>query len=469
MRSTIVASTCALTALACGVDYQANQAEYENRYCTLLEASCRISSGGGAMLDGGDASSGGGTSGAGGFSGSGGLLNGGTGGIGTGAVFGSGGFSQTGGAGSGGVATTCTIGSSRCNGTSVEACPSGTWVASQLCTGAASQCEAGACVVCVNGAGRCTGTTPEVCVAHAWTAQTPCGVNTLCQAGKCVTPPSCVGLPATCGSTGDQDCCSSLVVPGGTYYHNNLGTQPATISSVLLDRYEATVGRFRKFVAAYATYRPAAGAGAHPKNPGTGWDATWTPTLPVTQGLLTAALVCNSYATWSDTPGAQENRPINCLDFYSAFMFCAWDGGRLPTDTEWNYAASGGAEQRIYPWGNTAPAANATQAIYNCYYNGTGGSCSTLSIAPVGSAPAGNGKWGHADLAGNLEEWMLDSSSGTYPNPCNDCVFPGLGSLRGLRGSYFSNQASSLVTSTANVGSATTRGSTYGVRCARTP
>jgi formylglycine-generating enzyme required for sulfatase activity len=229
------------------------------------------------------------------------------------------------------------------------------------------------------------------------------------------------------------------------------------------------VGRYRKFVAAYSTYRPAAGVGAHPKNPGTGWDPTWTPTLPVTQGLLTAALACNSYATWSDTPGTQENRPINCIDFYSAFMFCAWDGGRLPTDTEWNYAASGGAEQRIYPWGNTAPAANATQAIYNCYYNGTGGSCSLMSIAPVGSAPAGDGKWGHADLAGNIEEWMLDASSGTYPNPCNDCMFPGAGSLKGLRGSYFSNQASSLVTSTADVGSATTRGSTYGIRCARTP
>jgi len=291
-------------------------------------------------------------------------------------------------------------------------------------------------------------------------------VNTLCQAGRCVTPPSCVGLPATCGSTGDQDCCSSLVVPGGTYYHNNAGTQPATIGSVLLDRYEVTVGRFRKFVAAYSTYRPAAGVGAHPKNPGTGWDPLWTPSLPVTPGLLMAALVCNSYATWTNTPDAHENKPVNCLDWYHAFAFCAWDGGFLPTDLEWNYAAAGGNDQRTYPWGNTAPAANATLANYGCYY--TGGSCSVAAIAPVGSAPAGNGKWGHADLVGNLEEWMLDSGSGVYPNPCNDCVVTGSG-LRALRGGYFSNQASSLITSTPNAGSQSTRGSTYGVRCARTP
>jgi formylglycine-generating enzyme required for sulfatase activity len=259
-------------------------------------------------------------------------------------------------------------------------------------------------------------------------------------------------------------------VPGGTYYHNNAGTQSATVSPFLLDRYEVTVGRYRRFVAAYASYRPSAGDGAHPKHPTTGWDANWTPTLPVTPGLLTAALACNSYATWTDTPGASENRPINCLDWYSAFMFCAWDGGRLPTDTEWNFAAAGGSEQRIYPWGNTAPGANALLAVYSCYYNGTGGSCSMSSIAPVGSAPGGNGKWGHADLAGNLEEWMLDSSSGSYPSPCNDCVIPGsTSSLRIIRGGYFSNQASSLVTSTPNVASQSTRGSTYGVRCVRTP
>jgi sulfatase modifying factor 1 len=463
MRLSSALSLGLLFAVACSVDYRSDEAEYNRRLCALSDAACV--SMGGAPADGGDAASGG-FFGTGGFEGTGGFP---TGGSYAGGTAGVGGSIQTGGFGGSGGTGPCVIGTQVCKGATVASCPSGTWVSS-LCQGTTPACEAGQCVTCVNGSGRCAGTTPQLCVANAWQPETPCGANTICQAGHCVTPPSCVGLPATCGSTGDQDCCSSLVVPGGTYYHNNTGTEPATISDFLLDRYEITVGRFRKFVAAYATYRPPAGAGADPKIPGSGWDSSWTPTLPVTAGLLAAALACNTYATWTDTAGTQETRPINCLDWYSAFAFCAWDGGRLPTDTEWNYAASGGTEQRIYPWGNTAPAFDATQAIYDCLYKGTGGSCSNASIAPVGSAPAGNGKWGHADLVGNVEEWMLDANYGTYPEPCNDCGYPSTGTtLRGLRGGYFSAQASSLVTSTPNSGSASTRGSTYGARCARTP
>ncbi|AUX45468.1 uncharacterized protein SOCE26_069590 [Sorangium cellulosum] len=36
--------------------------------------------------------------------------------------------------------------------------------------------------------------------------------------------------------------------------------------------------------------------------------------------------------------------PINRLDWYMALAFCAWNGGRLATEAEWNYAASGGSE-----------------------------------------------------------------------------------------------------------------------------
>ena len=48
--------------------------------------------------------------------------------------------------------------------------------------------------------------------------------------------PSCKGLAATCGPSGDDDCCKSLLVPGGTFYRSYDGVDftdpsyPATVS-----------------------------------------------------------------------------------------------------------------------------------------------------------------------------------------------------------------------------------------------
>src|SRR5262249_23924094 len=100
--------------------------------------------------------------------------------------------------------------------------------------------------------------------------------------------PSCAGLPATCGPSGSESCCTSLLVPGGTFTRGNETAWPATVSDFMLDRFEITVGRFRKFVEAGLGTRenpPAAGAGADPNNAATGWDPAWTQELWATSPL----------------------------------------------------------------------------------------------------------------------------------------------------------------------------------------
>jgi formylglycine-generating enzyme required for sulfatase activity len=90
----------------------------------------------------------------------------------------------------------------------------------------------------------------------------------------------------------------------------------------------------------------------------TGWEATyWNDTmyLDPTDANLTA---CSddmwniNLSTWTKRAGQNENLPINCVTWHEAYAFCIWDGGFLPSGTEWEYAAVGGSQQRYYPWGS---------------------------------------------------------------------------------------------------------------------
>jgi formylglycine-generating enzyme required for sulfatase activity len=206
------------------------------------------------------------------------------------------------------------------------------------------------------------------------------------------------------------------------------------VSTFLLDKYLVTVGRFRQFVSAWddgsgldggAGYEPPAGSGKHVHLNGglglavgpnlgagqtyePGWVASDDGNILPTDGNLTCGGSSSGYATWTDAgAGIDENRPINCVNWYEAYAFCIWDGGFLPSEAEWEYAAAGGSQQRDYPWGSVDPGTAPNEyAIYGCHWSG---SCaSAVSIAPVGTATKGAGLWGQLDLVGDVYEWALD-------------------------------------------------------------
>lgn len=269
---------------------------------------------------------------------------------------------------------------------------------------------------------------------------------------------SCVGLLDVCGPNGTDSCCNSPMVSGGVTFYRSYDTasdamysdmtNPAKVGNFRLDKYEVTVGRFRQFVNAGGGTQqtpPAAGAGAHPAIAGSGWDASWNASLTANTVALAAGVKCNAtFQTWTDTVGANERRPMNCVTWYEAQAFCTWDGGFLPTETEWSYAASGGNQQRAYPWSNppaslTVAAANASyNDMTNCNGDGQAG-CALTDILFVGTKAGGDGRFGQADLGGNVWEWNLDWFTSTLPNPCDDCANLTPGTLREVRGGGYSD------------------------------
>jgi len=316
-------------------------------------------------------------------------------------------------------------------------------------------------------------------------------------AGSASTPPSCQSSGSgisDCGSTGES-CCTSIKISGGTFYRtysNDGGSaqntdDSATISDFRLDKYLVTVGRFRQFVAAWDQgdgYTPGAGSGKHVHlNDGKGladsgapgsYETGWLDSYSNKMDLTTDTLQCDSgEATWTAAPDVNEKLPINCINWFEAYAFCIWDGGFIASEAEYVYAAAGGSEQRLYPWGATDPGTSNQYAIWGCNYPDGSGKCegTTRNIAPVGTPQLGAGKWGQLDLVGNMIEWYLDWFAPSYGNPCTDCANLADGSGRAPRDGYFAATDKTLLQSSYrdNGFYPANRFSSYGFRCARTP
>jgi formylglycine-generating enzyme required for sulfatase activity len=154
-------------------------------------------------------------------------------------------------------------------------------------------------------------------------------------------------------------------------------------------------------------------------------------------------------ATW-----ANDLHPVVYVSWAEAEAYCKWLSKRqgkkfrLPTEAEWEYAASGG-ESRAFPWGDQLHAgylANFADARTNLLWRDPSIDDGYAESSPVGTYPRGASPFGFEDMAGNVHEWCLDWIG---PYPGREVANPrgaASGRQRVYRGGSWRSRASSLRT-----------------------
>lgn len=175
-------------------------------------------------------------------------------------------------------------------------------------------------------------------------------------------------------------------------------TRTLTIGGFFLDRTEVTVAEFGAFVCAtgHRTLAERTGRSRVFDLESGAWQQT------------TGATYLRPYGP--EAPEAAAGDPVRHVSHGDALAYAAWAGKRLPTDTEWEFAARGGLDGAAYPWGDERrPEGRILGNFYQGPFpDGDEGLDGFRGIAPVAQFPAN--PYGLHDMAGNVWEWCTPAA-----------------------------------------------------------
>jgi iron(II)-dependent oxidoreductase len=183
--------------------------------------------------------------------------------------------------------------------------------------------------------------------------------------------------------------------PDGFAYDNERPRHVAEVATFEIDRLPVTNAAYREFVDAGGYERRECWSSA-------GWE--WRSSAGAARPLYWTA--GGEERSFDRVEPIDDELPVMHVSWYEADAYARWRGRRLPTEAEWETAASwdaDGGEKRTYPWGDEAPSrayANLDQTAFG--------------PAPAGGHPDGRAPCGALGMLGDAWEWTA-SDFEPYP------------------------------------------------------
>jgi iron(II)-dependent oxidoreductase len=229
------------------------------------------------------------------------------------------------------------------------------------------------------------------------------------------------------------------VIPGGRFwlgsppdsafvFDNEQWAHPVEVQPFSMSRTAVTNEQFAAFIAEGGYRRPELWSEA-------GWR--WRKALTAEHPAYWQPLADGQWLrrNFDQLLPLEQNHPILHVNWYEAEAYCRWAGRRLPTEAEWEMAASAEptsdgraltGRKRQYPWGDDPPTPERANLDWRA-----------MGCLPVDALPAGESAFGCRQMLGNVWEWTADDFYGYpefVPGPYKEYSAPWFGDHKVLRG-----------------------------------